>query len=118
MPHARCKHKHTHTHTHTHTHKHTHNTHTHTRRYARKPWQAYINGKNRHLVNNEAIDLLNSMLQYDHQNRPICLEAMKHPYFDPVREEEAKQEAEARGAAGTTGGKATGATEPEAKVTK
>jgi len=86
-------------------------------RYARKPWQAYINGKNRHLVNNEAIDLLNSMLQYDHQKRPICLEAMKHPYFDPVREEEAKRAAEGEGAgegAVPTPAPATGAGATEA----
>ena len=53
-------------------------------RYARKPWQSYVNAKNRHLVTPEAIDLLNLMLQYDHQKRPTCIEAMQHPYFEQV----------------------------------
>ena len=38
-----------------------------------------------HLVSDEAIDLVDKMLQYDHQLRPTCQEAMAHPYFDPVR---------------------------------
>lgn len=60
-------------------------------RFARKPWEFFITSKNRHLVNDEAIDLLNQMLQYDHQKRPICLDAMQHPYFEPVREEERRK---------------------------
>jgi len=36
-------------------------------------------------VSDEAIDLVDKMLQYDHLARPTCQEAMAHPYFDPVR---------------------------------
>lgn len=63
-------------------------------RFARRPWEAFIKDKNRHLVNAEAIDLLDRMLQYDHRKRPTCMEAMSHPYFEPVREEEAQKEME------------------------
>ena len=46
--------------------------------------------ENKHLVSDEAIELLDSMLQYDHQKRPTCKEAMAHPYFLPVRQAEEK----------------------------
>lgn len=32
------------------------------------------------------IDFLDKLLKYDHQERLTALEAMAHPYFDPVRE--------------------------------
>jgi len=65
-------------------------------RFQRKPWSSFITSKNRHLVNDEAIDLLNQMLQYDHQKRPICLDAMQHPYFESVREEERRKAEDAK----------------------
>mmetsp|Transcript_5672 Transcript_5672/g.10825 ORF Transcript_5672/g.10825 Transcript_5672/m.10825 type:complete len:389 (-) Transcript_5672:201-1367(-) len=57
-------------------------------RYPRKTWRSFITDSNQHLVTDEAIDLLDKMLSYDHQMRPTCLEAMAHPYFEKVREEE------------------------------
>lgn len=32
------------------------------------------------------IDFLDKLLRYDHQERLTALEAMAHPYFEPVRE--------------------------------
>lgn len=37
------------------------------------------------LVHAEALDLLGQLLTVDHTLRPSALEAMNHPYFDPVR---------------------------------
>jgi len=54
-------------------------------RHSRKPWTKFIHGENEHLVSPEALDLLDRMLRYDHQERITCQEAMQHPYFDPVR---------------------------------
>lgn len=38
------------------------------------------------MISNEALDLLDRMLKYDKNERINCADAMKHPYFDPVRE--------------------------------
>lgn len=92
-------------------------------------WHSFVNAKNRHLVSDEGLDLLDGLLwcvcgfahaprtspavsaiavvtahrspplprSYDHMKRLTALEAMAHPYFDPVRQLVA--EAEARQAA-------------------
>ena len=56
--------------------------------YPKKPWKAFVNDKNEKLITDEGIDLLDKMLQYDHQLRPTCREAMMHPFFATIREEE------------------------------
>lgn len=38
------------------------------------------------MVSPEALDLLDKMLRYDKNERIIPKEAMKHEYFDPVRD--------------------------------
>jgi len=63
--------------------------------YARKSWRKYITAKNKHLCSDEALDMLDGLLVYDHQKRLTAKEAMDHPYFDVVRRywaEEAKKE--------------------------
>ncbi|XP_022884856.1 casein kinase II subunit alpha-2-like isoform X1 [Olea europaea var. sylvestris] len=54
-------------------------------RHSRKPWSRFINSNNQHLVSPEAIDFLDKLLQYDHQDRLTAKEAMAHPYFIQVR---------------------------------
>eukprot|EP00796_Vickermania_ingenoplastis_P011536 gene11536-7956_t len=66
--------------------------------HPKKPWTSFVNDNNRHLCSPEALDLLDKLLQFDHAQRIQALEAMQHPYFDPVRppptaEEEARQRA-------------------------
>lgn len=41
--------------------------------------------KNSEKANPQALDLLELLLRYDHQERLTAREAMQHPYFDPVR---------------------------------
>ncbi|KAL6648602.1 hypothetical protein ACP70R_012826 [Stipagrostis hirtigluma subsp. patula] len=60
-------------------------------RHNRKPWSKFVNAKNRHLVSPEAIDFLDKLLRYDHQDRLTAREAMAHPYFQQVREAETTQ---------------------------
>lgn len=55
--------------------------------YPGKPWSAFITEKNQHLAHPVAIDLLDRLLRYDHQERLTAAEAMAHPYFEPVRDE-------------------------------
>jgi casein kinase II subunit alpha len=43
-------------------------------------------------VSPEAIDFLDRLLRYDHQERLTAVEAMAHPYFAPVREREGAQQ--------------------------
>jgi len=68
-------------------------------RHTRKPWTKFITPENQNLVTPEAIDLLDKLLRYDHQERLSPIEAMQHLYFAPVRSK-AQQ--------GTMGGCATG----------
>ncbi|WZZ37480.1 hypothetical protein YC2023_020881 [Brassica napus] len=45
-------------------------------RHSRKPWSKFINADNQHLVSPEAIDFLDKLLRYDHQDRLTAKEAM------------------------------------------
>lgn len=69
-------------------------------RHSKKRWERFVHSENQHLVSAEAIDFLDKLLRYDHQERLTAKEAMQHPYFYPVVENEqrAKQEMAASGA--------------------
>lgn len=54
------------------------------RNHSKKAWSMFVNADNAHLANEDAIDLLDKLLVYDHQGRLSAAEAMKHPYFHPV----------------------------------
>ena len=60
-------------------------------RYPRKPWSEFENEANKANINAEALQVLDAFLQYDHQLRPTCQEAMKMAYFAPVRAAEEAQ---------------------------
>ncbi|XP_018806065.1 casein kinase II subunit alpha-2-like [Juglans regia] len=60
-------------------------------RHSRKPWSKFINADNQHLVSPEAIDFLDKLLRYDHQDRLTAREAMAHPYFSQVRAAESSR---------------------------
>lgn len=47
----------------------------------RKPWLSFVNKDNQHLATPEVIDLIDKLLQYDHQLRPTAREAMDHEFF-------------------------------------
>ena len=55
-------------------------------RHSRKPWSKFVNADNQHLVSSEAIDFLDKLLRYDHQERLTSKEAQDEPYFTPVRQ--------------------------------
>ena len=40
--------------------------------------------ENQHLVSAEAIDFIDKLLRYDHQERLTAREAQAHPYLAPV----------------------------------
>ena len=54
--------------------------------FPKVPWRNYVNEKNEHLVNDDAIDLLDKLLKMDKNLRIRPKEAMAHKYFDPVRD--------------------------------
>jgi casein kinase II subunit alpha len=64
-------------------------------RHSRKPWQRFINVENQHLTVPEAVDFVDKLLRYDHQERPTAKEAMAHPYFNPIRNAESSSRARA-----------------------
>lgn len=53
--------------------------------YNRKKWERFIKSENEYLVNEDAINFLESMLRYDHTERITAKESLDHPYFIPVR---------------------------------
>uniref|UniRef100_A0A8D0B720 non-specific serine/threonine protein kinase n=2 Tax=Perciformes TaxID=8111 RepID=A0A8D0B720_SANLU len=55
---------------------------------SRKRWEQFVQTENQHLVSPEALDLLDKLLRYDHQQRLTATEAMEHPYFYPVIKEQ------------------------------
>ncbi len=50
-------------------------------RHERRPWQSFVTPENASLAHAEAIDLLDRLLRFDHQERLTAAEAMAHPYF-------------------------------------
>ncbi|KAJ2928915.1 hypothetical protein H1R20_g8190, partial [Candolleomyces eurysporus] len=50
-------------------------------RYPRKPWTRFITSENQRYISNEAIDFLDKLLRYDHQERLTAREAQGQPYF-------------------------------------
>ncbi|KAB2626554.1 casein kinase II subunit alpha-like [Pyrus ussuriensis x Pyrus communis] len=60
-------------------------------RHSRKPWTKFINVDNQHLAVPEALDFVDKLLHYDHQERPTAKEAMAHPYFYPIRNAESSR---------------------------
>jgi len=55
-------------------------------RHSKKPWPRFTTSENAHLVSAEAIELLDALLRYDHQDRVTAREAQDMAYFAPVRE--------------------------------
>lgn len=50
-------------------------------RYPRKPWSRFVTSENQRYFSNEAIDFLDKLLRYDHQERLTAREAQAHLYF-------------------------------------
>ncbi|KIP05534.1 hypothetical protein PHLGIDRAFT_128841 [Phlebiopsis gigantea 11061_1 CR5-6] len=55
------------------------------RKHARVPWAKFVTNDNRPNVTPEAVDLLDRLLRYDHQERLTAAEALSHTYFNSVR---------------------------------
>ncbi|KAG2493823.1 hypothetical protein HYH03_008041 [Edaphochlamys debaryana] len=53
--------------------------------HSKKSWSRFVTADNQHLVSPEAIDFIDKLLRYDHQERLTCQEAMAHPYLAPIR---------------------------------
>lgn len=67
--------------------------------HTRKPWSRFVNADNQHLATPEAIDFIDKLLRYDHQERITSQDALSHHYFNPIRNMSAGGVG-----AGTTGG--------------
>lgn len=53
-------------------------------KHPRKHWHRFATVENQHLVSNEVVDFIDSLLKYDHAERLLPREAMEHPYFAPL----------------------------------
>ena len=58
--------------------------------HPKKKWDKFMNHSNEPLVSEEALDLLDSMLRYDHAERITPKESMDQPYFKQIRENAGK----------------------------
>ncbi|KAH6566441.1 hypothetical protein BASA62_006692 [Batrachochytrium salamandrivorans] len=54
------------------------------KRQERKGWESFVTPDNQRYISPEALDLLDRLLRYDHQERLTPREAMAHAYFEPV----------------------------------
>eukprot|EP00668_Euglena_longa_P002630 GGOE01003076.1.p1 GENE.GGOE01003076.1~~GGOE01003076.1.p1 ORF type:complete len:399 (+),score=113.39 GGOE01003076.1:1853-3049(+) len=52
--------------------------------YPKRPFESFITAENSHLCSPDALDLLQRLLRYDHEERLSAMEAMAHPYFHPL----------------------------------
>ncbi|XP_076373316.1 casein kinase II subunit alpha-like isoform X2 [Tachypleus tridentatus] len=57
-------------------------------RHSKKRWDRFVHSENQHLISPEALDFLDKVLRYDHQERLTAIEAMEHPYFYAVIKEQ------------------------------
>jgi len=55
------------------------------RSYPKQSWQRFVNSENSQFVSPDAVDLLEKLLRYDHQERLTAREAQAHTYFNTVR---------------------------------
>jgi casein kinase II subunit alpha len=55
---------------------------------APKKWTTFIKDETRHLASDFAIDLISRCVRYDHMERISADEALKHPYFAGLRDED------------------------------
>ena len=46
-----------------------------------------MNHQNESLITEDALDLLDQMLRYDHAERTTPKDAMEHPYFKPIKDQ-------------------------------
>lgn len=53
----------------------------------KRTWSSMVTPNTQSRCEPDALDLLDRMLRYDHEERILPRDAMKHPYFDSVREE-------------------------------
>ena len=49
--------------------------------YPKRPWVRFVTQETAHLASQDALDLLDKLLRYDHQERPTAREAQAHIYF-------------------------------------
>lgn len=57
-------------------------------RYPRKSWNKFVTSENQRFISPEAIDFLDKLLRYDHQDRLTAKEAQDHPYFGKLMQRE------------------------------
>ena len=52
--------------------------------HQKKAWKVFITPENKHIAVAQAVDFLDKLLRYDHQERLTAREAMCHPYFHVI----------------------------------
>lgn len=55
--------------------------------YSKKPFSKFVNSQNEKFCTNDALDLINKTLVFDHSKRISAEEALLHPFFTEVIKE-------------------------------
>ena len=55
--------------------------------FSKKDWYKFVSAKNEDRVDERGFDLLTRMLTIDHTERITAIEAVKHEFFDDIRDE-------------------------------
>ncbi|GJQ76927.1 hypothetical protein Trydic_g15125 [Trypoxylus dichotomus] len=66
----------------------------------RKKWERFIKTENEYLVSEDALDLLENLLRYDHMERITAICALEHRYFTPIVRYKNKQSPELKESVG------------------
>ncbi|XP_072385960.1 casein kinase II subunit alpha-like [Diabrotica undecimpunctata] len=53
--------------------------------HTRKSWQKFVNTEHEHMLNEQSVNLLESLLKIDHAERITAREALSHKYFTHIR---------------------------------
>lgn len=54
--------------------------------YPARPWSKFVTSENSKFAQRDALDFIDNLLRYDHQKRFTAAEAMKHAYFDELKQ--------------------------------
>ena len=63
----------------------------------KREWKSFINEKNKYLISDDALDLLEKLLKFDQAERISAKDALNHPYFKELNEKQKEKDIKTEG---------------------